>query len=129
MVRLTNLRDRSPAKRPKVAVVHEDVSTGFRFADWFAQRGYQPTLTSMVPQLERNLLELHPDVIVVGLSGMPTLLHSTVPRLRTTCPHVPIIAVVEEGLTDWRPGPDSDLINTLGAGVFMCRSLDPLAAQ
>ena len=57
MMRMTNLTGRRPNKRPKVAVVYEDVTAGFRFADWFAQHGYQATLTPAVHQLERNLQE------------------------------------------------------------------------
>ncbi len=124
-MRLTSLTGRRSGKRPKVAVVYEDVTTGFRFADWFARHGYQATLTSAVHQLERNLQELHPDVIVVGFSSVPTPLHSTLPRLRTTCPQVPIIAMVDQSVGTLRNGSGSDLAKTFGADVFMCHSLDP----
>ncbi|MGZ8421644.1 MAG: hypothetical protein ACXW34_01905 [Nitrospira sp.] len=125
MMRLTNLTGRRPGKRPKVAVVHEDVTAGFRFADWFARHGYQATLTSAVHQLERNLQELHPDVIVVGFSSVPTPFHTTVPRLRTTCPQVPIIAMVDPSVNMLRDGSGADLAKVFGADVFMCHSLDP----
>ncbi len=126
MTRLTNLTGSRTGKRPKVAVVYEDVTAGFRFADWFAQHGYQATLTSAVHHLERNLQELRPDVIVVGFSPAPTPLHRTVPRLKTTCPQVPIIAMVNpsaEGLR--RDGSESTMAEAWGADVFMCHSLDP----
>jgi AmiR/NasT family two-component response regulator len=76
--------------------VYEDVTTGYKCADWFALHGYQATMTSAVHHLERNLKELRPDVIVVRLSSAPTPLHSTVPRLKMTCPQVPIIAMVDQ---------------------------------
>jgi hypothetical protein len=106
-------------------VVYEDIIVGFRFADWFAQHGYQATLTSAVHQLERNLQELCPDVIVVGYPAAPTPLHSTVPRLRITCPQVPIIAMVNQ--SGARPLKDFELTTaqTFGADVFRCHSLDP----
>ena len=125
MVQLTSITGRRVGKRPKVAVVCDDVATGFRFADWFARHGYQATLTSAVQQLEHNLQELHPDVIVVGFSSTPTPLHSTVPRLRTTCPQVPIIAMVDQPINTLPNGSGSDLAKTFGADVFMCHSLDP----
>lgn len=106
-------------------MVYEDVTAGFRFADWFARHGYQATLTSAVHQLERNLQELHPDVIVVGFSSAPTLLHSSLPRLRNTCPQVPIIAMVDQSVDMLRNGSGADLAKTFGADVFMCHSLDP----
>ena len=125
MVRLTNLTGKRATKRPKVAVVYEDVTTGFRFADWFARHGYQATLTSAMHQLERNLQELHPDFIVVGFSSASTPLHSTVPRLRTTCPQVPIIAMMDPSIDTLRNGSGSELAKPFGADVFMCHSLDP----
>ena len=125
MVRLTNLAGKRSGKRPKVAVVYEDVTVGFRFADWFAQHGYQATLTSAVHHLERNLQELRPDVIVVGFSATPTPLHSTVPRLRTSCPQVPIIAMVDQSAELLQSGSRPNGARALGADVFMCHSLDP----
>ena len=124
MMRMTTLTDQRLNKRPKVAVVYEDVTTGFRLADWFARHGYQPTLTSAVHHLEGNLHELHPDVIVVGFSSSPPSLHSTVPRLRTTCPQVPIIAVVDQPLSTLRAASKVDGANAVGGDVFMCHSLD-----
>jgi len=126
MMRSTNLTDRRPVKRPKVAVVYEDVTTGIRFADWFARHGYQATLTSSAHQLEPHLEELHPDVIVIGVSSAPSPLSSTVPWLRTTCPRVPIIAMVDRSVDKLRNGSVSDLAKTFGTDVFMCHSLDPL---
>ena len=111
-------------KRPTVAVVYEDVTTGYKCADWFALHGYQATMTSAVHHLERNLKELRPDVIVVRLSSAPTPLHSTVPRLKMTCPQVPIIAMVDQS-TAARDGVAPDLTKAFGADVFMCDSLDP----
>ena len=125
MVRLTNLTGKRPGKRPKVAVVYEDISAGFRFADWFAQHGYQATLTPAVHHLERNLEELCPDVIVVGFSAAPTPLHRTVPLLRTSCPQVPIIAMVDQSAGMLQNGYRPNLARALGADVFMCHSLDP----
>ena len=128
MVRMTNLRGARGGKRPKVAVVYEDVTSGFRFADWFARHGYQATMTSAVHQLERNLRnlrELRPDVIVVGFSAAPPTLHSTLPRLRTTCPHVPIIAVVDPIAAHSRNTAESTVAQPIGTDVFMCHSLDP----
>lgn len=125
-MRFTNLTGTRSGKRPKVAVVYEDVTSGFRFADWFAQHGYQATLTSAVHHLERNLRELRPDVIVVGFSPAPTPLHSTVPRLRSTCPQVPIIAMVDPSEERLRQnGSESTMSEAFGADVFMCHSLDP----
>ncbi len=127
MTRSTNLTDRRPVKRPKVAVVYEDVTTGLRCADWFARHGYQATLTSSAHQLEPSLQDLHPDVIVIGCSSAPSPLHSTVPRLRTTCPQVPIIAMVDRSADQLRNGSVSDLAKTFGTDVFTCHSLDPLS--
>lgn len=125
MLHMAGITGRRIGKRPKVAVVYEDVTTGYRFADWFARHGYQATLTSAVPQLERNLQELHPDIIVVGLSTVPAPLHSTVPRLRITCPQVPIIAMVNQSAdTSW-DSASSSLAEVFGTDVFMCHSLDP----
>ena len=125
MMRLTTLTGLRANKRPKVAVVYEDVTTGFRLADWFARHGYQPTLTSAVHHLEVNLHELHPDVIVVGFSSSPPPLHRTVPRLRTTCPQVPIIAMVDQPMSTLQAASKVDGISAVGGDVFMCHSLDP----
>lgn len=111
-------------KRRTVAVVYEDVTTGYKCADWFALHGYQATMTSAVHHLERNLKELRPDVIVVRLSSAPTPLHSTVPRLKMTCPQVPIIAMVDQSM-DVLDGVAPDPTKAFGADVFMCDSLDP----
>lgn len=127
MMRSINLTDRRPVKRPKVAVVYEDVTTGLRFADWFARHGYQATLTSSAHQLEPHLQDLHPDIIVIGFSSAPSPLQSTVPRLRTTWPQVPIIAMVDRSADKLRNGSNSDLAKTFGTDVFMCHSLDPLS--
>ena len=115
---------RRAGKRPKVAVVYDDVTLGFRYADWFAQQGYQATLASGAHQPELNLRELGPDVIVVDFSSPPTRLSRTVPRLKTTCPQVPIIAMVDLS-TDLRTGADPDISTPFGDDVFLCRSLDP----
>jgi len=61
---------------------------------------------------------------VVRLSSAPTPLHSTVPRLKMTCPQVPIIAMVDQS-TDALDGVAPDLTKAFGADVFMCDSLDP----
>lgn len=124
MVRLTSMMGQRSGRRPKVAVVYEDVTTGYKCADWFALHGYQATLTSAVHQLERNLKELRPDVIVIGFSSAPTPLHATVPRLKTTCPQVPIIAMVTQSVEGGN-GSGPDLTKVFGADVFMCDSLDP----
>ena len=111
-------------KRPTVAVIYEDVTSGYRYADWFALHGYQATMTSAVPQLERNLKELRPDVIVVGLSSFSTPLQKAVPRLKRTCPQVPIIAMLDR-TTEEANGAFPTLAKAFGADVFMCDSLDP----
>ena len=71
-------------KRPTVAVVYDDVSKGYRCADWFALHGYQATMTSTVHPLEQNLKELRPDLIVVGFSSILTGLNFivTIHRMR-----------------------------------------------
>ncbi|ULA61683.1 MAG: hypothetical protein LZF60_360030 [Nitrospira sp.] len=118
---------RKPAhsgKRPTVAVIYEDVTSGYRYADWFALHGYQATMTSAVPQLEHHLQELRPDVIVVGLSSFPTSLQKAVPRLKRTCPQVPIIAMLDcatEETNETLPA----LAKAFGVDVFRCDSLDP----
>jgi hypothetical protein len=129
MMRTTTLTGRRLSKRPKVAVVYEDVTAGFRLADWFARHGYQPTLTSAVHHLEGNLHELHPDVIVVGFSSAPMPLHSTVPRLRMTCPKVPIIAMVAQSPSTVRDASDVGVGHAVCADVFVCHSLDPPARR
>ena len=125
MVGFSNLTGKRSGKRPKVAVVYEDITAGFRFADWFAQHGYQAILTSAVHHLERNLQELRPDVIVIGVPPAPSPLHSTVPRLRISCPQVPIIAMVDRSGAMLQIGPKPNHAPVLGADVFMCHSLDP----
>lgn len=117
-------RGQRTGKRPTVAVVYEDLTTGYKCADWFALHGYQATMTSAVHHLERNIKELRPDVIVVRLSSVPTPLHTTVPRLKMTCPQVPIIAMLDRS-ADSRSVDASDLTKVFGADVFMCDSLDP----
>lgn len=124
MVQPTGRRGQRSGKRPTVAVVYEDVTSGYKCADWFALHGYQATMTSAVHQLERDLKELRPDVIVVGLSSCPTPLHTTVPRLKRTCPQVPIIAMMSRS-TDRVNGSVPALAKAFGADVFMCDSLDP----
>ena len=124
MVQPTGRRGQRSGKRPTVAVVYEDVTSGYKCADWFALHGYQATMTSAVHQLERDLKELRPDVIVIGLSSYPTPLHNTVPRLKLTCPQVPIIALVDHS-PDNRGGSAPELARAFGADVFMCDSLDP----
>lgn len=124
MVKPTDRQAQRSAKRPTVAVVYEDVTSGYKCADWFALHGYQATMTSSEHQLERDLKELRPDVIVVGLSSYPTPLHTTVPRLRQTCPQVPIIAMMNPS-TDSVDASSPALAKAFGADVFMCDSLDP----
>lgn len=111
-------------KRPTVAVIYEDVTSGYRYADWFALHGYQATMTSAVPHLEHHLQELRPDVIVVGLSSCSTPLQTAVPRLKRTCPQVPIIAMLDRTAQDAN-GTLPALAKAFGGDVFMCDSLDP----
>ncbi|MGC3976254.1 MAG: hypothetical protein QM771_17990 [Nitrospira sp.] len=111
-------------KRPTVAVIYEDVTSAYRYADWFALHGYQATMTSAVPQLEHDLRELRPDVIVVGLSSFPAALQTAVPRLKQTCPHVPIIAMLDRTAQE-QNGTLPALAKAFGGHVFMCDSLDP----
>lgn len=124
-------RDRQLNRRTKVAVVYEDVATGFRCADWLAQHGYQATLTSAATsaahQLEHNLRELRPDVIVVGVSPVPAPLDRTVPRLKSTCPQVPIIALMNHSADRCRDGRSPHLPKPFSPDVFLCHSLDPLS--
>lgn len=117
-------------RRTKVAVVYEDVTAGFRWADWLALHGYQATVASAAAfaehQLERDLREFRPDVIVVGTSPLSESLDPTLPRLKSTCPQVPIIAMVKSP-TDRRGDGDSlNLPQPLSPDVFFCHSLDPL---
>jgi hypothetical protein len=113
----------SKKRRPTVAVIYEDVTNGYRYADWFALHGYQATLTSAVPQLDHRLRELRPDVIVVGLSSFSTPLQKAVPHLKKTCPQVPIIAMLDGTSSGEATGHSP--VGTFGADVFMCDSLDP----
>lgn len=124
MVQTTGGKGARSGKRPTVAVIYEDVSSGYRYADWFALHGYQATMTSAVPQLEHHLKELRPDVIVVGLSSFPTPLQTAFPRLKSTCPQVPIIAMLDRA-TQQANGTVPALAKAFGADVFMCDSLDP----
>ena len=124
MVQSTGKKAARAAKRPTVAVIYEDVTSGYRYADWFALHGYQATMTSAVPQLEHHLKELRPDVIVVGLSSSPTPLQTALPRLKRTCPQVPIIAMLDR-TTQEKNGAFPALAKAFGADVFMCDSLDP----
>ena len=124
MVQSTGGKGVRSSKRPTVAVIYEDVTSGYRYADWFALHGYQATMTSAVPQLEHHLKELRPDVIVVGLSSFSTPLQTAVPRLKQTCPQVPIIAMLDRS-TQEPNGTLPALARAFGADVFMCDSLDP----
>ena len=129
MAQPMSLRGRQAGRRTKVAVIYEDVTTGFRCADWLAQHGYQATLTSGATsashQLERNLRELHPDVIVVGVSSIPAPLDKTLPRLTSTCPQIPIIAMMNHPTEPWGNGESPDLPKRISPDVFLCHSLDP----
>ncbi len=113
-------------RRPTVVVVYDDVTKGYKCADWLALHGYQATMTSAVHPLEQNLKELRPDLIVVGFSSTPAPLHATVPRLKRTCPQVPIIAMMDSSSAQ---GADAGpaFAKAFGADVFMCDSLDPPA--
>ena len=124
MVRSTGNKGARSGKRPTVAVIYEDVASGYRYADWFALHGYQATMTSAVPQLEHHLKELRPDVIVVGLSSFSTPLHMAVPHLKRTCPQVPISAMLDRTVQQAN-GAFPALAKPFGADVFMCDSLDP----
>lgn len=124
MLRLPRETGQQLGKRTKVAVVYGDVATGYRCADWFALHGYQATLTSGVHQFERDLQELHPDVIVIGFPSGSSL-QQAVPRVRITCPQVPIIAIVNHSGDIRRAGSSSDLMKTFGAGLFMCHAFNP----
>ena len=111
-------------KRPTVAVVYDDVTKGYRCADWLALHGYQATMTSTVHPLEQSLKELRPDLIVVGFPSASTPLQATVPRLKMTCPQVPIIAMMERSIAKG-VGSAPAFAKAFGADVFMCDSLDP----
>ena len=111
-------------KRPTVVVVDDDVTKGYRCADWLALHGYQATMTSTVHPLEQSLKELRPDLIVVGFPSASTPLQATVPRLKMTCPQVPIIAMMERSIANG-VGSVPASAKAFGADVFMCDSLDP----
>ena len=113
-------------RRPTVAVGYEDVTNGYKCADWFALHGYQATMTSAVHHLEHNLKELRPDVIVVRLSSASTPLQSPLSSLKETCPQVPIIAMVDRTADRWSES-FPDLAKAFGTDVFLCDSLDPPA--
>ena len=124
MVQITGGKGVRSGKRPTVAVIYKDVTSGYRYADWLARHGYQATMTSAVPQLEHHLKELRPDVIVVGLASFSTPLQMAVPRLKQTCPQVPIIAMLDRSTQE----PNETLpalARAFGVDVFMCDSLDP----
>jgi len=111
-----------------VAVIHDDLTAGYRCADWFALHGYQATVTSVDRLADGELRELCPDVIVLGVPPeTPTVSHA-LPHLRHLCPEVPIIAMVSDS-TGYPTEPNlSALARAFGADVFMCRSLEPDAA-
>jgi hypothetical protein len=125
MLRLPRVTGQPSGKRTKVAVLYGDVTAGYRFADWFAVlHGYQATLTSAVHQFERDLEELHPDVIVIALPSASPF-QQAVPRVRSTCPQVPIIAIMNHSVDRWRDRSGSDLMKRFGSDVFMCHAFDP----
>ncbi|MFO0730574.1 MAG: hypothetical protein U0361_06205 [Nitrospiraceae bacterium] len=83
------------SRRQTVAVVHDDLTEGYRCADWFALRGYQAAVTSADRLVEEELRELRPDVIVLGLPPeTPTVPPALLAHLRLVCLEVPIIAMV-----------------------------------
>lgn len=127
MVRLRDRSNQRTARRPKVAVIYEDLKAGYRCADRCALYGYQATLSFPVDQLECDLRDLHPDVIVVELPSSRVPLQTTLPRLRHLWPKVPIIAMVDQSDDTRRHHFRLDLVKTFGADVFMCHSLDPPA--
>lgn len=114
-------------KRPTVAVVYDDVTKGYRCADWFALHGYQATMTSTVHPLEQSLKELRPDLIVVGFPSTSTPLQATDPRLKMTCQQVPIVAMMERSIAKG-VGTAPSWAKAFGADVFMCDSFDPPAS-
>lgn len=127
MVRVRDMSNQRTAKRPKIAVVYEDLKAGYRCADRCALYGYQATLSLPVDQLERDLRDLDPDVIVIELPSSRTPLQTTLPRLRNLWPKVPIIAMVDQSDDTRRHHSRLDLVKTFGTDVFMCHSLDPPA--
>lgn len=124
MSRVPRVTSLGSGRRTKVAVLYGDVTAGYRFADWFALHGYQATLTSVVHQFERDLEEFHPDVIVIGFQSVPPF-QQAVPRVRSTCPQVPIIAIMDHSVDRWWDGSGSNLMKTFGSDVFMCHAFDP----
>ncbi|MCC2640976.1 MAG: putative Transcriptional regulator, CheY-like [Nitrospira sp.] len=101
-----------------------DVTAGYRFADWFALHGFQATLTSMAQEFERDLVELHPDVIVIGFQSLSPI-QQAVPRVRSSCPQVPIIAIIDNSLDRRGEGSGSAFMKTFCSDLFMCRTFDP----
>jgi DNA-binding response OmpR family regulator len=115
-------------RHPTVAVLHENLSSGYRCADWFAAHGYQATLTSLHRLGEQDLRELRPDLIVLGMLSAASQGSQALARVRRLCPQIPIIAMVDDSpaaLPDHIPFRS---VRGSGADVFMCRSFEPNAA-
>jgi hypothetical protein len=112
-------------RNPTVAVVHEDLTVGYRYADWFAARGYQATVTPLQRLTEGPMRELSPDLIIVGMPMVADVGSHAVARLRRFCPCAAIVAMVQKSPTSAAANMAGTFAGALGADVFMCRSLEP----
>jgi DNA-binding NtrC family response regulator len=118
---ISTVARRDTTERKRVIVVQKDPSIGCRIADWFAMRGYQAILTRSIEDVQPDLPQIHPDVIVFSLDSAGG--SRTLPHLQSMLPYVPIIAMAPPHNLNrqlWR----KEQALAFGAGVFLCGASD-----
>ncbi|HEX2056422.1 MAG TPA: hypothetical protein VHF07_08005 [Nitrospiraceae bacterium] len=117
----TSSSNRVVSERKRAIVVHEDPTTGYRLADRLAIYGYEAILARHIEDVRPHLPDIRPNVIVVD--HHPAYKPGALACLRSVCPLVPIIAIMqpERSVTD-AAVRSTDRPERLGAGVFLCNA-------
>lgn len=108
----------STSERKRAIVVHEDPTAGYRLADHLAIHGYEAILTRQIEDVQPDLPDIRPDVIVMDLH--PAAKPDALPYLQSVCPLVPIIAMIRPDRFG-RGSRTEERTKAFGAGVFVCR--------
>ncbi len=88
-------------RRARIMIVGHDWDDGIRLADWLATRGYQPVLIRSVEAAMGELSAVRPHAVVLDVGTSKPLSQIVTTEvwllIRTACPRIPVITVVEQG--------------------------------